>query len=905
MLSRINNIADSEKSRLAAALACIGDGVITTDLDGLIDFMNGSAEQLTEWKYAEAVGRQINTVFSLVDQLTMETVISPIEETLLSENQVGLKSNTILITKNKKKLYISASCSPTWDLDHNLNGVVVVFRDITRIRNMEEEILTERNNLRLIFEATPTGMLMLSEDTVIKQANKRILDMIGSERIDILDKKFGDALRCCKSFAAGCGNGVDCSTCDIRNKIDEVLQTGNACNDVILQHTFNTQDKEVTPWFKFNFVPVVYYGTRHILIVMDDITEMIRREEKLIQSNEFTLKILNRFPMMVWRTDANNMMDFLNQTWLDFTGLKQEEGLNYGWLKTLCAEERELVAKTFSEATMKRETFEMEHCMLRYDGECRNVVNMGIPFYDFEEGYTGYLGVLYDVTERKIAELSLVKAKEDAEKANRAKSEFLANMSHEIRTPINGITGMIDLTLMSKLEEEQIYNLNTAKNCADSLLRIINDILDFSKMEAGKFKIDKKDFSLNELLEEINKIHMVRANEKGLSLIYSLSAGLPNTLYGDADRLQQVLNNLINNAIKFTERGKISLAIRSAAQEVDAIQLEFIVTDTGIGISEENQDKLFKSFSQIDGSYTRKYGGSGLGLIISKQLVEMMGGKIWATSEVGKGSTFSFVIPFKISAKSEIPEKLQHNYNSINHCSILLAEDDIINQTVIRRLLTEKGHRVTIADNGAEAVEAYKNGSYDVILMDIQMPVMDGMEALKLIRELESSRGHIPVIALTAFALIGDKERFLSLGMDEYIAKPVKLDDLLFIIDKVVSNQTNLENYNEIPIIGENGEIQFVNSGIMRSIEEIEYSTVQLDILIKDLTNMTYSNNYYGLEELIHRIKVLYGQIDAYELKDVAFKIELAARRGNYTEIQDNIYQMIQKYETLKKALKL
>jgi len=496
----------------------------------------------------------------------------------------------------------------------------------------------------------------------------------------------------------------------------------------------------------------------------------------------------------------------------------------------------------------------------------------------------------------------LEKAVEAAEAANKAKSEFLANMSHEIRTPINGITGMIDLTLMSEIKEEQKKNLIAAKSCADSLLMIINDILDFSKLEAGKLKIIKSDFDLVSLLDDMKKIHMIRAKEKGLSLNYYITPGFSKFLYGDYSRLQQVLNNMINNAIKFTDYGEVDVFVKEIYRDDQDVCMEFTVKDTGIGISHENINKLFHSFSQIDASYTKRHGGTGLGLIISKQLIEMMGGNVNVTSEKGIGSSFIFTLPFRITEDPSKKVLEKKAYDSKNEYDILLAEDDKVNQTFLSAMLTKKGHRVVVANNGIEAIDAYKTERFDLILMDILMPVMDGIETLKQIRSMEPQEEHIPVIALTAFALMGDRDKFISLGMDEYISKPIKLDELLFLMDKVIAIKDRELNFNEIPMIDENGKLIFVNSREMLGAKRLSEVIAQVEETLNGLLNTVTLNDSYQVEEQINQVKKLFGELNSQGLQDLAFKTELAVRKGNMNDTKKYIKSIRDKFEIFKKT---
>lgn len=410
--------------------------------------------------------------------------------------------------------------------------------------------------------------------------------------------------------------------------------------------------------------------------------------------------------------------------------------------------------------------------------------------------------VLIDITEQKETEMSLSKAKDDANVAYKTQAEFLANMSHEIRTPINGILGMLQLTLAEDdLQADYRDNLVTAKNCADTLLRLINDILDISKLEAGKYNLRYEVFDVKSAIEETVAAQVPLANNKDLTLDCSFSGNIPEMVKGDGERIKQVLNCLLSNAIKFTSEGGVRVKVATMdGEEPDKTTLRIAVVDSGIGISDADKSKLFIRFSQVDSSDTRKYGGSGLGLVITKQIVELMGGNISVQSKEDIGSTFIVEIPLKIVKASEqkTEEKKDSAVISISghkRARILVAEDEPVNQQVIGKLLGMAGYSYDIAENGERAVELFKQKTYDAALFDVQMPIMDGLAATQQIRSIEEEKNlkRLPIIAVTARAMFGDKERILEAKLDDYIAKPYNLNDVVDTLNRYVGQDEQSE----------------------------------------------------------------------------------------------------------------
>lgn len=545
----------------------------------------------------------------------------------------------------------------------------------------------------------------------------------------------------------------------------------------------------------------------------------------------------------------------------------------------------------------------------RKDGSLVDVEMYGVPLSVGGE-QVGELVLYHDMSEQKRAELALHAAKEMAESANQAKSDFLANMSHEIRTPMNGIIGMTQLALESDLNAEVREYLTLVKSSADSLLTLLNDVLDFSKIEAGKFECESLPFALRDNLNQAMKALAHSAHRKGLGLEWHVSPDVPEYLIGDSGRLRQVLVNLVGNAVKFTERGEVAVSVKLTKGSVAWAELLFTVRDTGIGIAEEKQSSIFAAFTQADNSTTRKYGGTGLGLAIAQRLVNMMGGNITIQSKLGEGSSFQFTARFGLAQNQlaspdlaapstrnggAAPAPRVERTGSLNQRTdtkplrILLAEDNAVNRQLAIRLLEKQGHTVTTADDGREAVAALERAKFDLVLMDVQMPDIDGLEAIRMIRRKEKlSGGHVPIISVTAHVMKGDRETCLAAGADGYVSKPLQPGELFRAMQHYCGNN-GIEDPATLASIDESEILERCQGDRKLLAEIIELFDAGSETLLQDMDSAATRGDALALAKAAHTLKGSIGNFSNRSAYTAAQVLETFAQHGDLASARSGL----------------
>ncbi len=770
---------------LSSLLASLDEAVISTDTAGTITFMNPAAGMLTGWEPGHAAGKPLEFVLRMTEQGTANGTMLDQQAIRDLVNRKSFDTMFIL-SQTGRAVPVEQTVSPIKIDDSHSAGMLVVLNDITERLAVEEMLY----KLYRAVDQSPALVIITDAKGTIEFINPRVVEVTGYSYGELLGQNP-------RIFRSGVHD-----TGFYSELWDTILAGGTWQGEMCDRRKDGSLYWEtaiISPIMKENGV------ITHFLKIAEDITARREAEEHYRRKAREQEAILSNIPAFVFFKDINLRYITANNAFLLLAG-QSEENLpgksDFDLFTRPDAESFRLHDQRVLETG--EPLYNLDETVTASDGSVIRTTTSKLPYRDESGTIAGIIGIAWDITRLKEHEEQLARAREAADQANRAKSDFLANMSHEIRTPMNAIIGTTELALNTELSETQRDYLKMSLSAANSLLAIINDILDLSRIESGRLELEEVEFSPRELVEETTEMMRIQAVKKGLSLSCDIAPGIPEALAGDPGLLRQVLINLIGNAVKFTERGGINVRLEAAPAGPDApgntgpetaglVRLVLSVKDTGIGIPADMHRAIFEKFTQADSSTRRAYGGTGLGLAICKELALKMNGEIRVESEPGRGSTFYFSALLKkaagpIRATAARPPAIEATGGDGVYLRILLAEDNEINQIMAREHLTRMGHPVSIASSGLEAITLLQARTFDLVLMDVQMPDMDGIEVTRFVRESGDPRidRHIPIIAMTAHALKGDRERFIAAGMSDYIAKPVDWKKLDAIMKRVV-----------------------------------------------------------------------------------------------------------------------
>jgi PAS domain S-box-containing protein len=801
----------AQREEASVTLNAIADGVLTTDASYRLVYCNPAAEQMLGVRGQSVIGQDAKTLLPMAfaDE----------------DNPADWRVRKLeLVMPGGTPAVLDTTLSTIYSASHEVAGHVLAFRDITQQHQLDQQLRGELQmrqraleSLRRILDtyqtpantaATPLAAddldamsarvaSLMSERELSRRAldNQKfaldqhaIVSMTDLQgRITYANDRFCDISGYSRSELLGANHSVVNAGVHPAAMFVEMWGTitaghvwhGEVCNRK-KDGTLYWVDATIVPLAGADGLPEQYIAIR------TDISVRKAFEAQLAEQLQFVEVLLEATPTAIYLKDVQGRYMRFNRAFEALFGVERDDWIGKNVFDLMPADVAEMMHAKDQELFQTGQTQSYEAPFTqRKTGQVRDALYWKAPLTDASGKITALVGTILDITDRNRIEQELRDAKRSAEAASQAKSDFLANMSHEIRTPMNGVIGMTDLALGTTLDATQREYLSIVKSSAQSLMVILNDILDFSKIEAGKLNIEAVEFPLPDWISETLKTLVARADSKGLALQSNLAPNLPVKVVGDPVRMRQVLTNLCDNAIKFTGVGGVYVDVQSVPLEHGESELQFSVRDTGIGIPSDKQQGIFEAFTQADTSTTRQYGGTGLGLTICARLVGLMGGRIWVDSVPDMGSTFHFSVRVETvgeSAPAVEATAVEPVSGLGQSLKVLLVEDHPINQMLATTLLKKWGHTVVLAENGQEGVDLFPSQAWDLVLMDMQMPVMGGLEATRLIRASEAPGQRTPIVAMTANAMESDRQACLDAGMDDHLAKPFNSSDLQTIL---------------------------------------------------------------------------------------------------------------------------
>lgn len=780
------------------------------------------------------------------------------------KEEINLKEKGLNTLKEViKNLEDSADITNGENSDNLISILASLNKYIERRKKMEAEL----RRLSLVASLNEQGVIFTEPSGVITWANEGFSRLTGYSMEEIIGKT---PLELCK--------GELSQRTSIKDMVD-AFSTGKTFNIEVIHY------RKDGSWFwgkaRGQAIADDQGTIRQYFAIVEDITPEKNAEELLKKNEEKYRGIISNMNLGLLEVDLDDKIQFANNSFCEMSGYRFSELVGRQASKLFMKEENLLSMEGKHEMRLRgiSDAYEME--VRNRAGETRWWLISGAPQYNDQGEVTGSVGIHLDITEQKNLQQDFIEAREQAEESSRAKESFLANMSHEIRTPMNAILGMGRQLGKTSLDRKQRLYLDTINSAAENLLVVINDILDISKIEAGKLAIENIGFRMKDVIARVTRVMLHKAEERGIRLTWAIDEGLHPVLLGDPYRLNQVLLNMVSNAIKFTEKGSVTVRcfrkVRKGGRETVCIQ----VIDTGIGMDEVFLKNLFQKFLQEDRSVVRKYGGTGLGMSITKQLVELMQGTIEVRSIKGKGTEIILDIPLMPGTATDLPakEELSSDATILQGKQILLAEDNEMNRLVAITVLNNYGAVVAEAVNGVEAIEALKQKTYDLVLMDVQMPVMDGLEASRIIRE--SMDKNIPIIALTANAIKGENDKCLAAGMNDYVSKPFEEEELIKIIANWLGKEPavslaapvhpeagTLYRLEKLEKLGQ-GNQAFVNKMLSLFISEVPAT-------IQSISNAYKTHDFATVKAMAHRVKPVLDSLCIDSLRDDIRAIEQA-----------------------------